>query len=48
MGIDFEYIQGQTPPDAGEMDGLLIPSISTRGALDEFGQQNMKMLFNGY
>lgn len=34
MGIDFEYIQGQTPLDADEIGGLLIPSISTVKAAD--------------
>ncbi|TAN21602.1 MAG: mobile mystery protein B [Chitinophagaceae bacterium] len=42
MGLDFEYIQGQTPLDEDEKDGLLIPIIATRGELDEFEQQNIE------
>lgn len=42
MGLDFEYIQGQTPLDEDEKDGLLIPTIATRGELDEFEQQNIE------
>lgn len=40
MGLDFEYIQGQTPLDDEEKEGLLIPSITNRIQLDEFEQQN--------
>jgi Fic-DOC domain mobile mystery protein B len=42
MGLDFEYIYGQTPLDAEESEGLLIRSIATRGELDEFEQQNIE------
>jgi fido (protein-threonine AMPylation protein) len=42
MGLDFEYIHGQTPLDEDETDGLRIPTISTRGELDEFEQQNIE------
>ena len=42
MGIAFEYIPGQTPLDEEEIDGLLIPTITTRGELDEFEQQNIE------
>ena len=42
MGLDLEYIDGQTPLDEEEKDGLLIPSIATRGELDEFEQQNIE------
>lgn len=42
MGLDFEYIQGQTPLGEEEKDGLLIPTIATRGELDEFEQQNIE------
>lgn len=42
MGLDFEYINGQTPLDEDEKDGLLIPAIATRGELDEFEQQNIE------
>lgn len=42
MGLDFQYLSGQTPLDPGEIDGLLIDSIATRGELDEFEQQNIE------
>lgn len=42
MGLDLEYKDGQTPLDQEEIDGLLIPSITTRGELDEFEQQNIE------
>lgn len=42
MGLDLEYIDGQTPLDEEEKDGLLISTISTRGELDEFEQQNIE------
>lgn len=42
MGLDFEYISGQTPLDEEEKEGLLIPTISTREELDEFEQQNIE------
>lgn len=42
MGLDLDYTDGQTPLNEEEKDGLLIPSISTRGELDEFEQQNIE------
>ncbi len=45
MGLDLEYINGQTPLDEDEKDGLLIPTIATRGELDEFEQQNIEDAF---
>jgi Fic-DOC domain mobile mystery protein B len=42
MGLDLEYINGQTPLDEDEKNGLLIPTIATRGELDEFEQQNIE------
>jgi Fic-DOC domain mobile mystery protein B len=42
MGLDFQYITGQTPLDEEEIEGLLIPAIATRGELDEFEQQNIE------
>jgi len=42
MGLDFDYIEGQTPLEPEEIDGLLIPTIATRGELDEFEQQNIE------
>lgn len=42
MGLDLDYIDGQTPLDDDEKEGLLIPTIATRGELDEFEQQNIE------
>ncbi len=42
MGLDLDYIDAQTPLDEEEKDGLLIPTIATRGELDEFEQQNIE------
>ncbi len=42
MGLDLDYLDGQTPLDEDEKDGLLIPTIATRGELDEFEQQNIE------
>lgn len=42
MGLDLEYIDGQTPLDEDEREGLLVPTIATRGELDEFEQQNIE------
>lgn len=42
MGLNLEYIDGQTPLDEEEKDGLLIPTIATRGELDEYEQQNIE------
>lgn len=38
MGLDLDYTDGQTPLDEDEKEGLLIPTITTRGDLDEFEQ----------
>ena len=42
MGLKIEYIDGQTPLDESEQEGLLIKSITTREELDEFEQQNIE------
>jgi len=42
MGLDLEYIDGQTPLSLDETEGLLIATIATRGELDEFEQQNIE------
>ncbi|MCD6011607.1 MAG: mobile mystery protein [Flavipsychrobacter sp.] len=42
MGLKIEYIEGQTPLDEDEKEGLRIPVIATRGELDEFEQQNIE------
>lgn len=42
MGLDFKYIEGQTPLDDEEKEGLLIDTITTREELDEFEQKNIE------
>ncbi len=42
MGLNIEYLDGQTPLEEDEKEGLLIPEIATRGELDEFEQQNIE------
>lgn len=42
MGLGIEYINGQTPLDEDEKEGLLIPTIATREELDQFEQQNIE------
>lgn len=42
MGLALDYIDGQTPLDEEDKDGLLIPTIATHGELDEFEQQNIE------
>ena len=42
MGLEFEYIEGQSPLDEDEKEGLIIKTISTRGELDEFEQKNIE------
>lgn len=42
MGLEIEYLPGQTPIDEEEKEGLLIKTIATRGELDEFEQLNIQ------
>jgi Fic-DOC domain mobile mystery protein B len=42
MGLTIEYIDGQTPLNEEEKEGLRIPSITTREELDEFEQLNIE------
>ena len=42
MGLDLDYIDGQTPIDDDEKEGLLIGTIATKGDLDEFEQKNIE------
>jgi Fic-DOC domain mobile mystery protein B len=42
MGLEFSYIDGQTPLNEEEKDGLKIKSITTRGELDELEQLNIE------
>jgi Fic-DOC domain mobile mystery protein B len=40
--IELQYNDGQTPLDEDEKEGLLIPSITTKGELDEVEQRNIE------
>jgi Fic-DOC domain mobile mystery protein B len=42
VGLELEYISGQTPIDENEKEGLKISTISSRGDLDEFEQSNIE------
>ena len=42
MGLNLNYIHGQTPIDDDEKEGLLIQTISTQAELDEFEQNNIE------
>lgn len=42
MGLDLDDIDGQTPIEEDEKDGLLIEAITTKADLDEFEQQNIE------
>ncbi len=42
MGLNIQYIDGQTPLTEEEQEGLKIPSITTREELDEFEQLNIE------
>ncbi len=42
MGLEFKYIDGQSPLSEEEKEGLLIKSITTRGELDELEQLNIE------
>jgi len=42
MGLELDYADGQTPLEEDEKEGLLIKTITTRGELDEFEQQNIE------
>jgi Fic-DOC domain mobile mystery protein B len=42
MGLDIEYIYGQTPIEEEEKEELRIKTISTRSELDEFEQANIE------
>ncbi len=42
MGLDLNYIDGQTPISEEEKEGLRIRTISTRGELDELEQLNIE------
>ena len=42
MGLKLDYLEGQTPLEEDEKEGLLISTVATRGELDEFEQQNIE------
>lgn len=42
MGLNFYYVEGQTPIDENEKEGLLIKTIHTRKELDEHEQLNIE------
>ena len=42
MGLEIDYLDGQTPLNEEEKEGLRIPSITTREELDEFEQLNIE------
>lgn len=42
MGLELDYIEGQTPIDEEEKEGLLIETITTKQELDEFEQLNIE------
>ena len=42
MGLKLKYVEGQTPLDEDEKEGLKIKSITTQGELDEFEQLNIE------
>ena len=43
MGLELEYIKGQTPLEEEEKEELKVKTISTRGELDEFEQANIEI-----
>ena len=42
MGLRLEYVEGQTPIDEDEKEGLLIKTISLHSELDEYEQLNIE------
>jgi Fic-DOC domain mobile mystery protein B len=40
VGLEIEYMPGQTPIDEDEKEGLLLEHVTTRSELDEFEQFN--------
>ena len=42
MGLEFDPSPGQTPLNDEDIKGLLIPSVSTQGALNELEQKNIE------
>lgn len=48
MGLKAHFASGQTPIDEEEKEGLRIPIITTREALDEFEQLNIEKAVEFY
>ena len=48
MGLKIAYENGQTPLSEEEMEGLKVPTITTRKELDEFEQQNIEKALEWY
>lgn len=42
MGLNITYLDGQTPLEEDEKEGLLIKTISLKSELDEFEQQGIE------
>lgn len=42
MGLEYRYIDGQTPLNEDEREALKIKSITTQAELDEFEQLNIE------
>lgn len=42
MGLEIDYLPGQTPLEEEEKEGLKILTITTKGELDEFEQKNIE------
>ncbi len=42
MGLNIDYVYGQTPLEEEELESLLIKTFSTRGELNEFEQLNIE------
>jgi hypothetical protein len=42
MGLEINYLDGQTPLSEEEFEGLKISSVTTREELDEFEQLNIE------
>lgn len=42
MGLGAPDVPGQTPLDENETHGLLLPTVATRGELDEWEQNNIE------
>jgi len=42
VGLNLQYNKGQTPISEDEKEDILLPTISTRGELDEFEQANIE------